>query len=98
MGPDEILSIFGVYKDSRSGAWYVRISQKALQLTNKNESAGIKFVQGYVPIKYTDLKDLSEDGLKRIHEEEAIAVGASETEILDDEFTTEISRFRPLQK
>jgi len=83
VGPDEILSIFGVYKDSRSGAWYVRISQKALQLTNKNESAGIKFVQGYVPIKYTDLKDLSEDELKRIHEE-AIAVGASETEILDD--------------
>jgi len=83
VGPDEILSIFGVYKDPRSGAWYVRISQKALQLTNKNESAGIKFVQGYVPIKYTDLKDLSEDELKRIHEE-AIAVGASETEILDD--------------
>ena len=83
VGPDEILSIFGIYKDSRSGAWYVRISQKALQLTNKNESAGIKFVQGYVPIKYTDLKDLSEDELKRIHEE-AIAVGASETEILDD--------------
>ncbi len=83
VGPDEILSIFGLYKDPRSKGWYVRISQKALQLTNKNESAGTKFVQGYVPIKYTDLKDLSDEELMRIHEE-AIAVGASETEPLDD--------------
>ena len=65
VGPDEILSIFGVYKDPRSGAWYVRISQKALQLTNKNESAGIKFVQGYVPIKYTDLKDSVKQHLEK---------------------------------
>ena len=88
VGPKEVLKIYGLYKDSSSGTWYVRISQKAVQYTNNNSTAGSKFVQGYVPVKYTDLKNLSDTELKNIHEE-AIAVGASENELLDDVYNGE---------
>ncbi len=84
VGYGETLKIYGLYKDKREGNWYVRISQKVIQWNDRGESTNLpKFIQGYVPAKYTDLKNLSDEEMNEIHQK-AIAVGASEIELLDD--------------